>query len=433
MLVRRELVEVLVDRLRRLDLVADAVDPGQQHRREGEVGIGRRVGAAELDALSLGVRPRDRDADRRGTVPLAVDEVHRRLEPRHEPVVGVDRRVGERQQRRRVLEEPADVVAGQVREPGVPGLVVEERLAAVPDRLVAVHSGAVVAEDRLRHEGRGLAVAPGDVLHHVLELHHGVGGLQQLVEAPVDLRLARRTDLVVRPLDDETGALELDDDLVAEVAEVVVRRDREVAALVLHLVAAVVELRAAVPRAGLGVDVVEARVGVGLEPHVVEDVELRLGRKVRGVADSCRLQVGLGLPRDVARVAAVGLTGERVVDEEVDDERLARAERVEVRRGRVWEQRHVRLVDRLEPADRGAVEVETVVEDRLAERRHRDREVLHDPRQVAEPDVDHLDALVLDVLQQLVAVREHGSSLADGRGRCVWSEAVRARCCAAPP
>ncbi len=419
MLVRRELVEVLVDRLRRLDLVADAVDPGQQHRREGEVGIGRRVGAAELDALSLGVRPRDRDADRRGTVPLAVDEVHRRLEPRHEPVVGVDRRVGERQQRRRVLEEPADVVAGQVREPGVPGLVVEERLAAVPDRLVAVHSGAVVAEDRLRHEGRGLAVAPGDVLHHVLELHHGVGGLQQLVEAPVDLRLARRTDLVVRPLDDETGALELDDDLVAEVAEVVVRRDREVAALVLHLVAAVVELRAAVPRAGLGVDVVEARVGVGLEPHVVEDVELRLGGEVGGVADPGRLQVGLRLAGDVARVAAVGLAGERVVDEEVDDERLAGPERVEVRRRRVGEQRHVRLVDRLEPADRGAVEVEAVVEDRLVERGHGDREVLHDPRQVAEPDVDHLDALVLDVLQQLVAAREHGSSLAAGLGGCV--------------
>ena len=39
-------------------------------------------------------------------------------------------------------------------------------------------------------------------------------------------------------------------------------------------------------------------------------------------------------------------------------------------------------------------------------------EVLHDARQVAEADVDHLDALVLDVLQQLFAVLEHSSSLA---------------------
>ena len=39
------------------------------------------------------------------------------------------------------------------------------------------------------------------------------------------------------------------------------------------------------------------------------------------------------------------------------------------------------------------------------------------PGQVAEPDVDHLDALVLDVLQQLVAVGEHPSSLVTG----VWA------------
>src|SRR3712207_7254610 len=44
-----------------------------------------------------------------------------------------------------------------------------------------------------------------------------------------------RTDLVVGALHDEPGLLQLDDDLVAEVTEVVVRRDREVAALVLDL------------------------------------------------------------------------------------------------------------------------------------------------------------------------------------------------------
>src|SRR3712207_8203862 len=44
-----------------------------------------------------------------------------------------------------------------------------------------------------------------------------------------------------------------------------------------------------------------------------------------------------------------------------------------VRRRGVREQRHVGLVDRLEAADRGAVEVEAVVEDRLVEGRHRDR------------------------------------------------------------
>ena len=212
----------------------------------------------------------------------------------------------------------------------------------------------------------------------------------------------------------QAGLLQLDHHLVAELAEVVGRGDREVAALVLHLVAAVVVLErvTGVPGAGRGVDLVVAGVLLGLEAHVVEDVELGLGGEVRRVADAGGGEVGHRLAGDVARVAGVGLAGERVVDEEVHDQRLRGAERVDVGRGRVREQRHVGLVDRLEATDRGAVEVQAVVEDRLVERRDRDREVLHDAGQVAEADVDHLDALVLDVLEQLVAVLEHSSSLA---------------------
>jgi hypothetical protein len=146
--------------------------------------------------------------------------------------------------------------------------------------------------------------------------------------------------------------------LVAHVGEVVDRRDREVAPLHPRLVAQVAALLdlAGVPHGGLGVEVVEALVGRGLEPHVVEDEELRLGAEVGGVGDPGRLQVGLGLRRDVARVAAVGLVGERVDDREVHDERLLDAEGVEVGRRHVGQQLHVRLVDRLEAADRGAVE-----------------------------------------------------------------------------
>ena len=76
---------------------------------------------------------------------------------------------------------------------------------------------------------------------------------------------------------------------------------------------------------------------------------------------------------------------------------------------------------------------EAVVEDRLVERRHRDGEVLLDAGQVDEADVDHLDALVLDVLEQLVAVAEHSSSLA---ARQAWppmhADQRVSRCDAAP-
>jgi hypothetical protein len=49
-------------------------------------------------------------------------------------------------------------------------------------------------------------------------------------------------------------------------------------------------------------------------------------------------------------------------------------------------------VDLLEAADGRAVEAEAVGEDVLGERADRDGEVLHHARQVAEADVDHLDA-----------------------------------------
>ena len=53
-LLGRQVVEVLVDRVGRLDLVLDPVEAGHQHGREGEVRVARRVGAAELDPLGLG-------------------------------------------------------------------------------------------------------------------------------------------------------------------------------------------------------------------------------------------------------------------------------------------------------------------------------------------------------------------------------------------
>ncbi len=52
----------------------------------------------------------------------------------------------------RVLEDAADVPARDVGQTAVARLVVEQRLAVVPERLVGVHARAVVAHERLRHE-----------------------------------------------------------------------------------------------------------------------------------------------------------------------------------------------------------------------------------------------------------------------------------------
>ena len=50
-LFRRQLVEVLVDRLRRLDVVQDAVQASHQLSGEGQERVAGRIRSTELDAL----------------------------------------------------------------------------------------------------------------------------------------------------------------------------------------------------------------------------------------------------------------------------------------------------------------------------------------------------------------------------------------------
>ena len=196
-------------------------------------------------------------------------------------------------------------------------------------------------------------------------------------------------------------------------------RHREVALLGAGLVAEVRALVAAgVPHALDRVDHVERLVRPVLEADVVEDEELGLGPEVGGVGDAGRLQVLLGLLGDVPRVTRVALAGHRIGHEAVDHERLAGPERVDVGRRRVGHQDHVRLLDLLEPPDRRAVEAVAVLERRLAQHPRRDGDVLHDAGEVAEAEVDELDALRLDHGQDFGRVPiSHVILLMDAWGR----------------
>ena len=192
--------------------------------------------------------------------------------------------------------------------------------------------------------------------------------------------------------------------LGTQVLELVHRRNREVALLVPRLVREVrrtVELAFAsgVPHAFDRVEEVVAGVLVLVEAHRVEDVELGFRTEVRSVGQAGRLQVRLRLLHDVARVAGVRLAGERVADVHVDVQRHVLAERVEHGGVGIGDQEHVGLLDLLEAADRRTVESETVLEDVLRQLVSRHREVLHQTREVTEPNVDDLDVVVLDELQ----------------------------------
>src|SRR6266498_3203413 len=157
-----------------------------------------------------------------------------------------------------MVEQTADIPASDVGQPGIAGLVVEDRLAVLPQALVAVHARTVVAEDRLWHERDGLAVGPRDALDDVLEIHQVIGGSEQGVESEVDLRLPRRAYLVVLHLDIDAGRQELLDDLRTKVRQMVHRRDGEIATLVARLIGEVAArlVASGVPRGLDRVDVV---------------------------------------------------------------------------------------------------------------------------------------------------------------------------------
>ena len=80
-----------------------------------------------------------------------------------------------------MLENATDVVQGEIAQARI--LVAgEQRLAFLPQALMRVHTGAVVTEERFRHEGHGLVVALGDVFDNVLVQQHVVGHRHEVVE-----------------------------------------------------------------------------------------------------------------------------------------------------------------------------------------------------------------------------------------------------------
>ncbi|MCY1353484.1 hypothetical protein D9M69_398260 [compost metagenome] len=303
-----------------------------------------------------------------------------------------------------MLDDAADEVQGGLGQAGI-AFTGEGVLAVFRDRHVHVHARAVVAVQRLRHEGHGLAVGVGDVVDAVLQGLDFVGLLHQGVELHADFVLAGSRHFVVVNFDDQAhffhGVAHGGTDFVV----VVDRRYREVAALHARTVALVAafDVGVGVPGSLLGVDLEHRAGDVGLELHFVEDEELRLRADEHGVTDTGGLQVFLGALGDVARVALVALHGARLDDVADQDQGRLFGERVEHGGAVVREQDHVGGFDALPAFDGGAVEhlagFEEVIVQRVAGR-HGD--VLLLAFGIGEAQVYPLHVMVFDQLLRLV-------------------------------
>src|SRR3954463_4576312 len=154
-LLGREVVEVLLHRLGQLVALLDSLEAGLQEGGERQVRVARGVGAAQLHARRLLLaRVVERHSHQRRAVAPRPGDVDRRLVARDQALVGVHPLGEDRRDLARVLELARDERLAGLREVVLVVAVVERVAAVLEQRLVGVHPRSVLAEQRLRHEGR---------------------------------------------------------------------------------------------------------------------------------------------------------------------------------------------------------------------------------------------------------------------------------------
>ena len=278
----------------------------------------------------------------------------------------------------------------------------KQRFAFLPERLMGVHAAAVVPKKRFGHQGDGLAMLAGHVLEHVFVEHHVVGGLDQRVEAEVDLRLARSGHFMVLALDLDAQLLHRQAHLGADVLLRVQGRDGEIAFFVADFVAQVGHLLPpGVPDGLFGIDGIKRAVGFGVELHVVKDEEFGFRTEDRAVSDAGGQEVFFGPLGDAARIAGVGFLGAGLGDGAGQREGGGGHEGVDEGGGRIGHGQHVAGFDRFPAADRRAVEAQAIAEGVFGQFADRQGEVLPGAEGIDELHVHHLRALLSGQLQHL--------------------------------
>ena len=88
----------------------DAVQPRAQTGRKGKVRIRRRVRASQLDPRLLS--PGRRHPDQRASARPAPGDIGGRFIAGHQPLIGIDQRIGDRAQRPDMLHQTPDKIVG---------------------------------------------------------------------------------------------------------------------------------------------------------------------------------------------------------------------------------------------------------------------------------------------------------------------------------
>ncbi len=307
-----------------------------------------------------------------------------------------------------MLDDAADIVQRGFRQVGI-ARAGEQRLAGLPDRLVHMHARAVVAENRLRHEGRGLAIGMGHIVDHILVDLHVVGRADQRVELDAEFGLGGGHLMMVL-LDRHVHLVHDGQHLGAHVDLAVHRRNREIAALHRDAVAVIAfrEFLAGDIGAFLGIQLVHHRIHLHFVANVVEHEEFGFRAEIGGVAEAGGGEMLLGALGDRAGIAVIELAS-RGLDHVTEDDQLGLGgERVENGGRQVRLQDHVGLVDALPAGDRRTVEHDAFAQQVLVDGHDMLGGVLPLAARIGEAEIDVFDVVFLDEFEDLLDVGHGG-------------------------
>ena len=384
-----------------MNLVLDAVKTGHQHRRESEIRIGRRIREADFDAASLGTG-HVRNAQRSRTVASRVSKLHGSFKARHQTLVGVGGRVGEGVQGSSVLDDAADVVEGYFGKTGVT-VAGKEVLILLPDGLVHVHTGTVVTEHGLGHEGSGLAIGGCHVPDRVLHDLQPVGALHKRGKTRTDFTLAGSTHFVVVHFTGNPLLFKQRHHFGANVGERINRRNREVTALKRSAVAKVTAFvfNLACPRTFFGENLEKGVLGFVGKRHAVKNEELGFGTKESLVTDAGALEIIFGTAckrTGITRIALAGIGLENIASQ---NESVLFTERIHAGRFRVGHQNHVARFNAFPAGHRRAVKGLSVFESVFGELMGRHGHVLFFAAGIGQTIINELDIVVFNHLQNV--------------------------------
>src|SRR5712691_1762047 len=284
-------------------------------------------------------------------------------------------------------------------------MIIEQWLLALPQALVYVHTGAIVAKDGFGHECHGLPMLAGCILHDIFVEHHIICGLQQRIKTDIDLRLPWTANFMMLRLDQHAQFFEEERHLTANVLERIVGGDREVALFYAHAVAQVG--RAVTP--AIPVSLVRIYLGIlgvftGFVAHVIEDEKFGFRAKVAGVSDSAGAQISLCLVCNIAWIAAIALlASSRARMGYVTDQAQRRdsSERVHHSGSGIGDNQHIAFVDGLEATYTGAVKGFPFDKGFFFEFAHRHTKMLPCARQIYKFEVHHFCAMLCGKLQYI--------------------------------